>query len=257
MNMKDENLFKRFLQIHGMNTMYAGMYNQYKYEDNPETVQEFLAQVPRNLAIAYAFDVTQISPENPHGAKFWNDLDQQWRTFINKSDVRKSFEVPEMERQERAVKREEKAQRQESLMANNWSGLDLLNVDVNNVRKVAMPDENEVRINNNKKNVCVLNANLVQILDNAGFDTMAVNVDRNTNRMVLVFGTNLKFNVSKYSTDVKCINSKSFIESLEKYLEIKFNPEMHYYIKIAQRVWNNTHTQFAIVLSQRFTAKER
>ena len=86
MNKKDENLFKRFLQNHGMNTMFAGMYNQYKYEDNPETVQAYLEQVPRNLAIAYAFDVTKISPDNPHGAKYWNDLDQQWRKFIGKSD---------------------------------------------------------------------------------------------------------------------------------------------------------------------------
>ena len=254
---KDENLFKRFLQIHGMNTMYAGMYNQYKYEDNPDTVKEFLEQVPRNLAIAYAFDVTKISPDNPHGAKFWNDLDQQWRKFIGKSDERKSFEIPEMERQEKTIKREEKAQKQEALMANDWSGLDLLNVNAASHRSIQMPGENEIRINNKSKYVVVLNEHVCRTLDNAGFDTMSVQVDRNTNRMVLVFGRNLQFNVSKYSKDVKCVQYKSVVELMEKYLEIKFNPDMHYYVNIAQKVWNNTHTQFAIVLSQRFTAKER
>ena len=256
MNKKDITTFKRFLQNHGMNTMFAGLYNQFKYEDNPETVQEYLETVPRLMVITYAFDVTKIRDDNPHGAKYWNDLDQKWRNFINKTDERKSFEVPEMEREEKAIKREEKKVVAE-LMENDWSGLDLLNVNVSSQHKVTMPDENEIRINNKNKNVAVLNVSLVQTLDNAGFDTMELKVDRNTNRMVWVFGKNLQFNVSKYSTDVKCVQYKSVIESLEKYIGIKFNPDMHYYVKIAQKVWNKTHTQYAIVISQRFDAKER
>lgn len=256
MNKKDETLFKRFLNNHGMNTMFAGLYNQFKYEDNPSTVQEYLAQVPRNMVIAYAFDVTRLTNQN-FGAKYWNDLDQKWRNFINKSDERKGFEIPEVERQEKAIKREEKAGKKDALMANDWSGLDLLNVNAASHRSVQMPGENEIRINNRSKYVVVLNENICRTIDNAGFDTMAIQVDRNTNRMVLVFGRSLQFNVSKYSKDVKCVQYKAVVELLEKYLEIKFNPDMHYYINIAQKIWNNNHTAYAVVLSQRFTAKDR
>ena len=254
MNSKDSNLFKRFLNIHGMNTMFAGFYNQFKYDDNPETVQEYLNQVPRDVVIPYAFDASKI--KTAYGAKYWDEMNEKWHHFIGKSDVRKGMEIPAIEREEKEIKREEKrAKEEQSVFENDWSGLDLLNVNANSPRKVPMPDDNEIRVNTKNKNCVVLNPYLVKVLDSEGLDSMSIRVDRNTNKMVLVFGNNLQFNVSKYSTDTKALNGKAIIAYLEKYLEVKFDPELHYYIRIAQRLWNNTHTNYAIVLAQRFTTK--
>ena len=250
MNKKDITLFKRFLTNHGMNTMFAGFYNQFKYDDNPETVQEYLNQVPRDVVIPYAFDASKI--KTAYGAKYWDEMNDKWHRFIGKTDERKSFEVPELERAEKEIQREEKSFIQDSLPDNNWSGLDLLAVNVSTPRKAPMPCDSELRINTNNKNCVVLNSYLVKVLDSEGLDTMAIRVDRITNKMVWVFGKKLQFNVSKYSSDVKAINGKSVIEYLEKYLETKFDPEKYYYVRIAQRLWNNDHTSYAIVLSQKF-----
>ena len=259
MNKKDENAFKRFLGNHGVNVMFAGLYNQFKYEDNPDTVKEFLEQVPRNLAIAYAFDVTKINSRE-FGAKYWNELDQKWRNFINKTDERKSFEEPQIEREEKAIKREEKAAAAATtvrVVENDWAGLDLVGINATANKSMPMPDENEVRVNTKNKTVVVLNSALVQILDDAGFDSMSIQVDRPTNRMVWVFGKGQQFNVTKYSKDIKAIQYKAVIEYLEKYLGRSFEPEKYYYIKIAQRMWNKSHTQYAVIMSQRFQTIDR
>lgn len=260
---KDETAFKRFLMNHGVNVMFTGLYNQFKYEDNPETVKEFLEQVPRNLAIAYAFDVTKLSA-GIYGAKYWNDLDQKWRNFINKTDERKSFEEPQIDRDEKTVRREEKAAAAATTTApastvveNDWAGLDLVGINAKAQRSMPMPDENEVRVNTKNKSVIVLNSTLVQLLGEADLDSMSIQVDRQTNRMVLVFGKGMQFNVTKYSNDVKAIQYKAVIEYLEKYLSISFDPEKYYYIRIAQRMWNKSHTQYAVIMSQRFQTKDR
>lgn len=233
--------------------MFVGLYNQYKYEDNPATVQEYMFSVPRNLVIAYAFDLSKLT-KSAFGTKYWNDLDQKWRSYINVTDDRKNLELPVKE--EKAAKQAEQVLEEETVVvSNDWSGLDLIGINAKVTKKIPMPDENEIRINTKRKNVVVLNSNIVRAIDGAELDTMDIRVDRKTNMMVLVFGNDLKFNVGKYSTDVKCVQHKAIIEYLGKYLEVEFEPEKHYYVKIARRMWNNTHTEYAIVLSQKFTAK--
>jgi hypothetical protein len=251
MNANDISAFKRFLKNHGVNTMFVGMYKQYRYDDNPDNVQKYLATVPRSLVITYAFDLTKLTTSE-FGAKYWDDLSQKWRKFINVTDDRKDFELS---RQEESI--EAFPPKNDTLIVeNNWSGLDLLSINTSATRKAQMPDANELRINTKKKNVIVLNSVLVNILDNSGFDTMDIRVDRNTNRFVLVFGNNLKFNVCKYSTDVKCVQHKVILEYLSKYLNVLFDPEKYYYLKIAQRMWNNARTEYAVILSQKYTIKE-
>ena len=252
MNTKDIAAFKRFLKSHGVNTMFVGLYRQNRYEDNPQNVDEYLASVPRNLVIAYAFDLSKLTTSS-FGAKYWNELDQKWRNYINATEDRKEFELPDYKEKE-AMKEQEKEE-DPVVVNNDWSGLDLLNINTTASKKLPMPDENEIRISTKKKNVLVLNSVLVNILANANFDTMDIRVDRNTNRMVLVFGNGGKFNVCKYSTDVKCVQHKVIIEYLSKYLGVKFDPEKHYYIKIAQRMWSKSHTEYAVVLSQKHTTK--
>lgn len=48
---------------------------------------------------------------------------------------------------------------------------------------------------------------------------------------------------------------KAVIEYLGKYLAVLFNPYKHYYVKIVQRIWNNYNSEYAVVLSQKFTEK--
>ena len=269
MNQKDITSFKRFLQNHGMNTMFAGFYNQFKYDDNPETVQQFLELVPRNLAIAYSFDVTKIKAQN-YGAKYWNDLNEKWRNFINKTDERKAFEEPGIEREEKVVKREKKAieplnpivngaapESETRIVANDWAGLDLVSVNANVQKQMPMPNENEIRVNTKNKSVVVLNSTIVKLIEDAGFDSMSIQVDRITNSMVWVFGKGLQFNITKYSKDVQAIQYTAVVDYLEKYLDRTLDPEKYYYIRIAQRMWNSSHTAYAIVLSQKFTTKDR
>jgi len=251
MNAKDITAFKRFLKNHGVNTMFVGLYKQHRYTDNPESVEQYLVSVPRNLAIAYAFDLSSLQ-KSEFGMAYWNDLDNKWRGFINNNDERKGFEMPI---QEEYAAQEKKQEEEVQIVSNDWSGLNLIDIGPWSSNKQPMPDENEIRINTFKKNCVVLNNILVHILDNASFDTMGISVDANTNRMVLVFGKGLQYNVSKYSTNIKCINSKKFVEHLAKYLQVAFDPQKHYYVRIAQRMWNNSHTAYGIVLSQKITIK--
>ena len=85
---------------------------------------------------------------------------------------------------------------------------------------------------------------------------MALNVDKNTNRMVLVFGKGFDYNVREYSADTKIVQHKSLGEYMKKYVSVEFDPNKAYFIKIAQRMFNKTHTQYAVVLSTRFTTKD-
>ena len=87
MNENDIKTFKHFLKNHGVNTMFVGMYNEYRYEDNQENIEEYLKSVPRNCVIAYAFDLTMLT-NSKFGAKFWDELSQKWVKFINGNDAR-------------------------------------------------------------------------------------------------------------------------------------------------------------------------
>ena len=248
--------------------MFVGMYNQYRYEDNPRSVEDYLIQVPRNLVLAYAFDVSRLSSTS-FGAKYWSDLDQKWRRFINDTEERRAFEFTALERAKEEAKKEaakEMATKNESvrseeveedlMVKNDWSGLDLVNVKASVSKKIPMPDTNEIRINTKNKNVLVINSAIVHIIDSEAFDTMNVCADRRSNRMVLVFGKNRQYNVNNYSTDVKCVHSKDVIELLERYLAIAFDPGKYYYIKIAQRIWSNDRSSYAVILSQRYQTNE-
>lgn len=251
MNANDINAFKRFLKSHGVNTMFVGMYNQYRYDDNPVNLQEYLATVPRNVVITYAFDLSKLT-QSAFGAKYWDELNLKWKKFINVTNDRKEFELSTHDEKKVSSQPMEEA----TIVEDNWSGLDLLTVGAAARKKGQMPDDNQVRINTNKKNVMVINSNVTSILDSNGLDTMDIRVDRKTNRFVLVFGKDLKFAIRDYSTEVKCVQHKAIIEYLSKYLNVSFDPKKYYYINIAQRIWSTAHTQYAVILSQKYTTKD-
>lgn len=255
METKDINNFKRFLKSNGMNTMFVGLYRQYRYEDNPIDIQEYLQNVPRNCVIQYAFDTSKIVNSSTFGAKYWDEMHEKWLKFIHTKEERHSFELSPLEEKAKRAKEKKDETSASQIVKNDWSGLDLLDVNVKSSRKIQMPDQDEVRIDRKKKNVVVLNNELSNILSEAGLDSMDMRVDRKTNRMVFVFGNGLKFYVGKYSNETRCLQSKDVVLYLSKYLEVEFEQDQHYYVKIAQRMWSKTHQQYAIVLSQKYTIK--
>lgn len=275
MDKKSINLFKRLLQDHGVNVMFVGFYNQFRYPDNPKNVQEFLEITPRNLAIAYAFDATKISVGNRYGAKFWDDLNKKWQAVCDTIDDRKKMEPVRIVDEEREIKKEEKrvtafapvedntypsSKEDEGLLVkHNWAGiLDLVDVKMRKATKqMDMPDENEIRVSTRSKNVVVLNAELVKNLSICGANSMTIQVDRKTNRMVMLFGKGLEYTVTDYSNDVKAVQFKPVIEILQRYVGEKFDPNKVYFIKIAERLWNHDHSGYAIVLSTKMTVKDR
>ena len=245
--------------------MYFGFYKEYRHSDNQEDVEDFLAIVPAKFAISWAFDYEKIG-NKMFGAKYWNDLDAKWKLALD--DKRKAFTVPGIDKAEREIKREERENKAvvnntnpapTKVVENDWSGMmDLVEVKTTITKKRAwqQPDENEIRLTTKKGSVVIINSEVSKICDDNGFDSMALNVDKNTNRMVLVFGNGFDYNVREYSADTKIVQHKSLGEYMKKYIDVEFDPNKAYFIKIAQRMFNKTHTQYAVVLSTRFTTKD-
>lgn len=76
--MKEANiaLFKQFLTEHGANKLFCGLYKQYRFPENPQSVEVYLTQVDSNDAITSAFQF----PDNitTFGPDYWLDLAVKW-----------------------------------------------------------------------------------------------------------------------------------------------------------------------------------
>ncbi len=264
MDKKGINEFKKFLQSRGANTIFFGFYKEYHLEDNSDDPMEFLAIVPKKFAIAWSMDFERINNPN-FGFKYWNDLDERWKHHISKGNERKPFETTGIEREKTEIKRETKKAvaevevpaREGSLLDNDWAGLNLRDVDVKSTKLMRMPNENELRLSVKGKYVVVINSSLVNTLSGADIDSCAIQCDTNTNRLVIVFGKDKPFNITNYSKDVKAIQYKELVKYIEKYLQVKFEEDQVYYLRIAERMWSKSHTQFAVILAQKFTYQKR
>lgn len=53
------------------------------------------------------------------------------------------------------------------------------------------------------------------------------------------------------------ITNKQVVKTLQKYLDIAFDKEKAYYIKINEKMWSKDHTRCAIVVTTSFIEKER
>ena len=82
-------------------------------------------------------------------------------------------------------------------------------------------------------------------------------VDKRTNRLVFVFGAGLTYPLRNYSTGIMSVSHKSVVETLQKYLDIEFDKEKAYYIKINEKMWSKDHTRCAVIITTSFTEKER
>lgn len=86
---------------------------------------------------------------------------------------------------------------------------------------------------------------------------MDMQVDRNTNRLVFVFGKGLTYNLNSYSSDIYAITHKNVIAYLQKYLAIEFDKSKVYYIKINEKIWNHDHSRCAVIVTTTYTEKDK
>lgn len=63
-------LFKRFLFENGVNTMFKGLYNQFRFPENPEDVEEYLEKVDQQNVILMAFKFPKNLSQSNHGEDF-------------------------------------------------------------------------------------------------------------------------------------------------------------------------------------------
>lgn len=77
-------LFKRFLFENGVNTIFKGLYTQYRFPENPESVEEYLEKVDSQNVILMAFKFPRTMPNYRFGQDFWTEKAVQWERLVEK-----------------------------------------------------------------------------------------------------------------------------------------------------------------------------
>ena len=77
-------LFKRFLFENGVNTMFKGLYNQFRFPENPEDVEEYLEKVDQQNVILMAFKFPKNLSQSNHGEDFWTEMAVKWENLVEK-----------------------------------------------------------------------------------------------------------------------------------------------------------------------------
>lgn len=280
MKPKNIKLFQQFLKFRGLEVMFKGLYSSYRFPDNPEDFDQYLADVDSFMVIQEAFDFNRIKKESSYNGKFWADLNKKWLKYM-KSQAEHGYYRDEILVPRRPVKNpdgtihetnannqpappimpepENPNEKKEDELAvkHDWSGLNLVPLASSGRKVMPQPQPLEIRVSTKSGNTVVLSNHISAPLLQFGLNTMDMQADRNTNRLVFVFGKGLLYNVNKYSTDIYAISHKNVIEYLQKYLDIEFDKDKVYYIKVNEKIWNYDHSRCAVVVNTEYTEKER
>ena len=264
--MKKENvkLFKQFLSFRGLEKMFYGLYRTHKFESNPESIDKYLEEVDAHFVIMDAFDFNRIKATGPFDSRFWSNLTKAWIKYMKKQSAngyyRNEIVIPRVPVKDADgnVKPTEEAQNEKpDVVDYNWSGLDLVPLNQVGRRMMPAPLPLEIRVATYSGNVMVLSEHLSYQIIRDGLDTVSIQVDRRTNSMVLLFSKNGDFKVRQYSTSLYSVQHKVVIETLQKYLRIKFDAKKVYYIKVKEKMWNPDHTKCAVIVTTDYTEKDR
>lgn len=273
-------LFKQFLEYRGLDKMFKGLYKSYRFDDNPEDFDKYLEEVDSHYVITLAFDVNRIKSESDFNGHFWATLNKKWikymkaqadhgyydgeiripRIPVKNADgsIHVSPTAPSDEAKKPSIMTgEHENQKNEETVDHDWSGLDLVPVSNVGKRQMESPAALEIRVCTTSGNTVVLSTHISGPIIQFGLDTADVQVDRNTNQLVLLFGKGLTYNVRKYSSELFSISHKAIIENLQKYIKTKFDPKKAYFIKVKEKVWNKDHTKCAVIVTTDYTEKER
>ena len=257
-------LFKQFLKFRGLDTLFAGMYRSYRFPDNPLSFDDYLEKVDSFLVIQEAFDFNKIKGESNFDAKFWANLNSKWVVFMQKADG--EFHWGEKKRKNKDTEIPVDLQpvppiitdvESQFIVKHEWSGLDLVPLKSPRKKSMSQPQPLEIRVCTASGNTVVLSTHITKPLEQFGLLTMDMQADRTTNRLVFVFGKNLTYNVNHYSTDIYAVTHKVIIAYLQKYLNIEFDRNKMYYIRIQEKVWNKEHTRCAVVVTNEYREVER
>ena len=283
MKPKNVKLFKQFLQYRGLDKMFKGLYKTYHFESNPDDFDKYLEEVDAHYAVTLAFDANRIKSESDFNGHFWATLNKKWLKYMKaqaevgyyRDEVRikripvknpdgsihqsPSMTVSEQPAPPIMPEPEQEPEEEVLLVDNEWSGLGLDLVPVSIVGKKTMepPMALEMRICTTSGNTVVLSTHIATPLIQFGLDTCDIQVDRNTNQLVMLFGKGLTYTVRKYSSDLYSISHKAIIENLQKYLKTKFSDKKAYYVKLKEKVWNKDHSKCAVIVTTDYTEKER
>ena len=78
MKKQNKKLFLRFLKNRGIDTMFKGLYRQYRFPNNPEDFEQFLNAVDSYYVIQEAFDFNRIKASSDFDGHYWSQLQKQW-----------------------------------------------------------------------------------------------------------------------------------------------------------------------------------
>ena len=273
--MKDRNikLFKTFLKFRGLDTMFLGLYKSYRFEDNPESLDDYLKNVDSAFVIQEAFDFNKIKATASFNSRFWSDLSKKWSKYMKEQTekgyywgegkAKKKTEgsaplnlmetppapplMPEPKTEEEPVE----------VVKHDWSGLNLIPLKPSRRKTMPQPQPLEIRVCTASGNTVVLSTHISSALVRFGLLTMDMQVDRTTNRLVFVFGKDMTYNVNPYSNDIYAITHKTVVTYLQKYLDIEFDKGKVYYINIQEKIWNKDHSRCAVIVTTNYTEKDR
>lgn len=281
MKPKNVKLFKQFLDFRGLDKMFRGLYKSYRFNNNPEDFDEYLEQTDAFYVIPLAFDANKIKAESDFNGDFWASLNKKWLKYMNaqakhgyyKDEIivpRVPVKNPDgtIHKSPVAVNEQpappvmpepepEETEEEVAVIDHEWSGLDLAPVTLVGRKSMETPGPLELRVCTTSGNVVVLSNHIAHPVIQFGLDTMDIQVDRNTNQLVLLFGKGLTYNLRKYSSDLYSVSHKAIIENLSKYVKTKFSEKKAYFIKVKEKVWNKDHTKCAVIVTTDYTEKER
>lgn len=271
--MKKENvkLFKQFLVHRGLDTLFRGLYRQYRFDKNPEDFDQYLEQVDSYFVIEEAFDFNKIKASSSFDGGYWAQLSKRWRKYMKKQ-AEHGYYRDEVIIPRRPVMNADgsvhvsptappphmpEPERPEPEIEHDWSGMNLIPLKATGKRQMDPPSAHQIRVCTTSGNTVVLSTYLSSPLVENGLLTMEMQVDRDTNRMVFVFGTSSQYAVHQYSSNLYSVAHKSIIEYLQKYLKTKFDPKKVYYISTGDTIWNKDKTKCAVVITNKVIEKER
>ena len=93
--------FKRFLATRGVDKVFESLYNEYRFEDNPNSLYSYYALEDSLFIIVHAFDFNRIKADNRFNRNVWQKLNREWLNVKLKSNL------PKLEDRMKAI--EEKA----------------------------------------------------------------------------------------------------------------------------------------------------
>ena len=237
--------FKRFLATRGVDKVFESLYNEYRFEDNPNSLYSYYALEDSLFIIVHAFDFNRIKADNRFNRNVWQKLNREWLNVMLKSKLSK------LEDRMKAI--EEKAPEKPK---NPFDGIELAEIPIKK-KRVEMPKNREIRMCTCIGNSVVFNITLSDKLQERKLDSLCIMNDNKSGRFLFVFGKGLEYKIRDYSAGTMCVTHKDIIKYLEKYLGFEFDKQKAYFIHLLSPLLSNDGTKIAVPILKQFEVSDR